>query len=207
MERLNRHRTPVVLVILVLFLLLLGFYMWGLKPTFTRIDEQRADMERIEGERDLLQQKVDEMKGTDSDSETERSSESLVALPHGDEADQLVLDLRSLGLKSDARLKNVDFTLTGANELNLMLGEGENAYPFIKEVKMNAEVEGTYSQISDWMIQLERLPRMIKVDSYSFQRRGGLVEAPENALITANIVFTAYYESAQVGSPASGAAE
>ncbi|MBO2944812.1 type 4a pilus biogenesis protein PilO [Paenibacillus sp. F411] len=196
MELLNKYRSPVVMGVLLLFVVLLGFYLLGLQPTIDTMEEQEAEIARVSDEKALLQRKVDELKGA-ADSQDQELLSSYDALPEGDEADQLVLQLRTAGIRSSARLKSIEFNLTGTNGLQLVLGGNEGAYPFIKEVSMNAEVEGTRAQIIAWMDQLEKMPRIIKVDSFSLQRRSGPSELPENALLTANVVFTAYYESSQ----------
>ncbi|WP_422658538.1 type 4a pilus biogenesis protein PilO [Paenibacillus sp. EC2-1] len=191
MEQLNKYRSTIVLGVLVLFLLLFAFFMLGLQPTMDEMNEQKLEMARIEKDTAILQSKVDEMKGTDSSGELS-AAESLTALPQSDSADQLVLDLRLVGARSQATLRNVDFNLSGINEIFLMTGSSQGEYPFIKEVKMNAEVEGSYEQIYAWMQELERLPRLMKVDSFRFQQPSGT-----QTEITANIVFTAYYEDIQ----------
>lgn len=191
MEQLNKYRSTIVLGVLVLFLLLFAFFMLGLQPTMDEMNEQKLEMTRIEKETAILQSKVDEMKGTDGSGELS-AAESLTALPQSDSADQLVLDLRLVGARSQAILKNVDFNLSGINEIFLMTGSSQGVYPFIKEVKMNAEVEGNYEQIYAWMEELERLPRLMKVDTFRFQQPSGT-----QTEITANIVFTAYYEDIQ----------
>lgn len=191
MEQLNKYRSTIVLGVLVLFLLLFAFFMLGLQPTMNEMNEQKLEMARIEKDTAFLQSKVDEMKGTDGSGELS-AAESLTALPQSDSADQLVLDLRIVGARSQATLRNVDFNLSGINEISLMTGSSQGVYPFIKEVKMNAEVEGDYEQIYAWMEELERLPRIMKVDSFRFQQPSGT-----NTEITANIVFTAYYEDIQ----------
>lgn len=192
MEQLNKYRSTIVLGVLVLFLLLFAFFMLGLQPTMDEMNEQKLEMARIEKDTAFLQSKVDEMKGTDGSGGELSAAESLTALPQSDSADQLVLDLRLVGARSQATLRNVDFNLSGINEIFLMTGSSQGVYPFIKEVKMNAEVEGNYEQIYAWMQELERLPRIMKVDSFRFQQPSGT-----QTEITANIVFTAYYEDIQ----------
>lgn len=196
MEQLNKYRSTIVLGVLVLFLLLFAFFMLGLQPTIDELSDQKLEMVRVEEETALLQSKVDEMKGTDGTGGLS-AAESLTALPQSDSTEQLVLDLRLVGARSQATLKNVDFNLSGMNEIFLMTGSSQGVYPFIKEVKMNAEVEGNYEQIYAWIEGLERLPRLIKVDSFSFQQPSGQPELNTNTEMTANIVFTTYYEDIQ----------
>ncbi|WP_054957512.1 type 4a pilus biogenesis protein PilO [Paenibacillus dakarensis] len=196
MEQLNKYRSAIVLGVLFLFLLLFAFFMLGLQPTIKELNDQKVEMARIEEETALLQNKVNEMKGTGVTSEISEA-DSLAALPQSDAEEQLVLDLRLVGARSQAILKKVDFNLTEANEIAIMTGSSEGVYSFIKEVKMNAEIEGSYEQIYAWINELDQLPRIIKVDSFHFQQPASQPEFMNSTPIIANIVFTAYYENIQ----------
>ena len=195
MEQLNKYRSPIVLGVLVLFLLLFAFYMLGLQPTLEQLDEQQSEIQTMEDEIALLQGKVDEMKGTTDSTDKGASNDSLEALPQSDLEDQIVRDLRQIGIRSDAVLRSVDFSLADMNSIHTMTGEGGEVYPFVDEIKMNAEVEGTYAQITSWLEELEKLPRLMKVDSLNLQRRSSLNISGDSTIITANIAFTAYYEA------------
>lgn len=191
MERINKYRSVIVLALLLGFVLLFAFYWLGLSRTIERLDEQSQEMVQIEGEKQLLQNKLDEMKG---EAGQEQVDPEWDALPKNDMADELILDLRTVTARSGATLKSIDFNLTSENELHLMLHEQEAVYPYIQEIKMNANLEGTLSQIESWMEELESLPRLMKVDSFAFQHRSesGSIEDP---VLTATFIFTSYYES------------
>ncbi|WP_211745394.1 type 4a pilus biogenesis protein PilO [Paenibacillus sp. Marseille-Q4541] len=193
MERMNRYRSVIVLALLLGFVLLFAFYSLGLSPALGKLDEQSRELAQIEAEKQLLQNKLDEMKGTTEGQES--SDQEWDALPQSDLADQLILDVRAVTARSEATLKSIDFSLTQGNELNLMLKEQEGVYPYIHEIKMNAELEGTVSQIESWMQELEMLPRLMKVDSFNIQRRSESAGGDNNPVMTATLVFTSYYEA------------
>ncbi|GIP41934.1 hypothetical protein J45TS6_03930 [Paenibacillus sp. J45TS6] len=192
MERINKYRSVIVLALLLGFVLVFAFYWLGLSPTIDKLDEQSQELVQIEGEKQLLQNKLDEMKGNVEGQDS--IDPEWDALPQNDMADQLILDIRAVTARSEATLKAIDFNLTGGNELHLMFNEQETMYPRVHEIKMNADLEGTLSQIESFMKELESLPRLMKVDSFAFQHRSesGSIADP---ILTATLVFTSYYES------------
>ncbi|WIV18201.1 type 4a pilus biogenesis protein PilO [Paenibacillus polygoni] len=193
MERINKYRSVIVLALLLGFVLVFAFYWLGLSPTIDKLDEQSQELVQIEEEKQLLQNKLDELKGNVEGQDS--IDPEWDALPQNDMADQLILDIRAVTARSEATLKAIDFQLTGENELHLMLNEQETMYPRIHEIKMNADLEGTLSQMESFMKELESLPRLMKVDSFALQQRSesGSIADP---VLTATIVFTSYYESA-----------
>lgn len=192
MERINKYRSVIVLALLLGFVLVFAFYWLGLSPTIDKLDEQSQELVQIEEEKQLLQNKLDELKGNVEGQDS--IDPEWDALPQNDMADQLILDIRTVTARSEATLKAIDFQLTGENELHLMLNEQETMYPRIHEIKMNADLEGTLSQMESFMKELESLPRLMKVDSFALQQRSesGSIADP---VLTATIVFTSYYES------------
>lgn len=192
MERINKYRSVIVLVLLLGFVILFAFYWLGLSPALDKLDEQSRELVQIEEEKRLLQNKLDEMKGNVEGQDPIDSEWD--ALPQNDMADQLILDIRMVTARSEATLRTINFSLTQGNELHLMLNEQEAVYPYIHEIKMNADLEGTLSQIESWMGELESLPRLMKVDSFAFQRRSES-GSREDPMMTVTLVFTSYYES------------
>ncbi|MFD1903668.1 type 4a pilus biogenesis protein PilO [Paenibacillus rhizoplanae] len=96
--------------------------------------------------------------------------ELLAKLPRGDNSEQLIVDLQTIGTMTNARLKDIGFALEDNNPAQAMTSSSEAAFPAVKKtVKMDALVEGTYSNVLSWMNALQLLPRIINVDSFSFQ--------------------------------------
>lgn len=93
---------------------------------------------------------------------------------------------------TNARLKDVGFALEDNNQAQVTMGTSEAAFPEVKTVKMDALVEGTYSNVLSWMNALQLLPRIINVDSFSFQHSSN-----SKNMISASITFTAYYEKSK----------
>lgn len=109
----------------------------------------------------------------------------------------MIDDLRAVGMSSQARLKDVSFILDEANPIQQMTGSAEVLFPTVKQVKMTAVVEGTYTSIRQWMDELQILARIVNVDSFNFQQsyEERSKDSPES-ILTANVAFTAYYEVA-----------
>lgn len=195
MEQINKYRSAIVLGVLVLFLTLFAFFMLGVQPTNNKIELQNAEITQLEQQNGLIQNKINELKANGDTVNSEQAA-ALAALPNGDSSEQLIRDLQTIGINAQAELKDIGFTLSDVNEIGALVGEGELKYPAVKEIKMTGVVEGNYQQIHDWLKELNALPRLIKVDSFSLQlpyeqRSAG---SPGSDL-TANVAFTAYYEA------------
>lgn len=194
MVSMNKYKSVIILAMLLGFVMLFMFYWMGLSPLLEKSSEQNLTLVQRKEEQQLLQNKVDEIRAEMEGEET--SDEEGDALPQSDMADELILDIRKITARSAAVLKSIDFNLTQSNEIHLMTNEQEGSYPHIYEIKMNAQLEGTYMQIQNWLKELEELPRLMKVDSFNMKRRSDSASVNDNSMMTATIVFTAYYESA-----------
>lgn len=194
MEQFNKYRSPIVLGVLILFLMLFAFYMLGVQPTNKEISAQNAEISQLQKEAEILQTKINELKSSATSLDSEQQ-ELLAALPKGDDSEGLIDDLRAVGMSSQARLKDVSFILDEANPIQQMTGSAEMLFPTVKQIKMNAVVEGTYTSIRQWMDELQMLARIVNVDSFNFQQsyEERSANSPES-ILTANVAFTAYYE-------------
>ncbi|HEY4430937.1 MAG TPA: type 4a pilus biogenesis protein PilO [Paenibacillus sp.] len=194
MEQFNKYRSPIVLGVLILFLMLFAFYMLGVQPTNKEISAQNNEISQLEKEAEILQTKINELKSSATSVDSEQQ-ELLAALPKGDDSEGLIDDLRAVGMSSEARLKDVSFILDEANPIQQMTGSAEVLYPTVKQVKMTAVVEGTYTSIRQWMDELQTLARIVNIDSFNFQQsyEERSKDSPDS-ILTANVAFTAYYE-------------
>ncbi|KTD83810.1 type 4a pilus biogenesis protein PilO [Paenibacillus etheri] len=194
MEQFNKYRSPIVLGVLILFLMLFAFYMLGVQPTNKEISAQNAEISQLEKEAEILQTKINELKSSATSLDSEQQ-ELLAALPKGDDSEGLIEDLRAVGMSSQARLKDVSFILDEANPIQQMTGSAKVLFPMVKQIKMTAVVEGTYTSIRQWMDELQMLARIVNVDSFNFQQsyEERSANSPES-ILTANVAFTAYYE-------------
>ncbi|WNS42696.1 type 4a pilus biogenesis protein PilO [Paenibacillus sp. MMS20-IR301] len=187
MEQMNKYRSPIVLGVLVLFLLLFAFFLLGFKPTNDKISEQESEMSQLEQQNSLMETKIEELNSSSANDDAQE--ELLAQLPRGDNSEQLILDLRNIGALTDARLKEIGFTLEDTNPIQEMTGSASVVYPTVKELKLTATVEGTYTSLRNWLTALQLLPRIINVEAYSFQHSND-----SGNILSASVTFTAYYE-------------
>lgn len=61
MEQINKYRSPIVLGVLVLFLLLFAFFLLGFQPTNSKIAEQESEMSQLEQQNSLMENKIEEL--------------------------------------------------------------------------------------------------------------------------------------------------
>ncbi|WP_136607110.1 type 4a pilus biogenesis protein PilO [Paenibacillus dokdonensis] len=120
---------------------------------------------------------------------------SIVLFSYFSNAQQLVLQLKKIQDKSFAKLTDIEFQLQESNQIALMTGKKPEDYSSVKEVKMKAVVEGGYNEIHAWMNQLQAAPRLVTIDSFSFQQP--YEQRNPGSILTANISFTAYYTVAK----------
>ncbi|MEK3967299.1 MULTISPECIES: type 4a pilus biogenesis protein PilO [Paenibacillus] len=200
MEQINKYRSPIVLGVLILFLILFAFYMLGVQPTNKEISAQSSEISQLEKEAEVLQNKINELKGSGNEGDLEQK-ELLGELPKGDDSEGLIVDLREVSTSSKARLKDLSFVLDEANPIQQMTGSAEVSFPTVKQIKMTAVVEGTYSGIRQWMDELQALPRIVNVDSFNFQQSyEDRTKNNTESILTANVAFTAYYEATAAAS-------
>lgn len=64
MEQINKYRSPIVLGVLILFLILFAFYMLGVQPANKEISAQSSEISQLEKEAEMLQNKINELKGS-----------------------------------------------------------------------------------------------------------------------------------------------
>ncbi|MEK4108059.1 type 4a pilus biogenesis protein PilO [Paenibacillus sp. FSL R10-2791] len=200
MEQINKYRSPIVLGVLILFLILFAFYMLGVQPTNKEISAQSSEISQLEKEAEVLQNKINELKGSGNEGDLEQK-ELLGELPKGDDSEGLIVDLREVSTSSQARLKDLSFVLDEANPIQQMTGSAEVSFPTVKQIKMTAVVEGTYSGIRQWMDELQALPRIVNVDSFNFQQSyEDRTKNNTESILTANVAFIAYFEATAAAS-------
>ncbi|OMD25596.1 hypothetical protein BJP48_03160 [Paenibacillus odorifer] len=200
MEQINKYRSPIVLGVLILFLILFAFYMLGVQPTNKEISAQSSEIGQLEKEAEVLQTKINELKGSGTEGDLEQK-ELLGKLPKGDDSEGLIVDLREVSTSSQARLKDLSFVMDEANPIQQMTGSAEVSFPTVKQIKMTAVVEGTYSGIRQWMDELQALPRIVNVDSFNFQQSyEDRTKNNTESILTANVAFTAYFEATAAAS-------
>ncbi|AIQ49668.1 hypothetical protein R70723_30160 [Paenibacillus sp. FSL R7-0273] len=195
MEQINKYRSPIVLGMLILFLILFAFYMLGIRPVSSDIALQSSELSLLEREGSALQSKINELKGA-GDSLSADEETALDAIPQGDGSEALINELKAIGDSSHARLKDIGFSLTGTSTAGTWTGSAAASAAGLQEIKMTAIVEGGYAEIHEWLKQLNKMPRLITVDSFAFQQPYEFPTAQNpGSILTANVAFTAYYEA------------
>ncbi|MGF7049499.1 type IV pilus assembly protein PilO [Paenibacillus sp. DS2015] len=191
METLNKHRNLIVMGTVILFLLLFAFYMLSLRPLTLQIEEQSMEMKQLGDQNQMIKAKVDELKAEDAAKDAMDSSKLHELLPDMDNSEQLLLDLSYIGNETYVELTDASFTLSDSNRVHLMSGSINPIFPDVKEVTIAAVLKGTYDEIRQWMTELQNLPRLVSVDSFSFQQP--YEERDPGSILTANVSYTAYY--------------
>ncbi|WP_405104730.1 type 4a pilus biogenesis protein PilO [Paenibacillus sp. FSL K6-1217] len=195
MEQINKYRSPITLGVLTLFLLLFAFFMLGLQPASRAVKDQESQLSQLNEQNSLLERKIDERKNDTSQQAEEAAL--LTQLPKGDNSERMILDLRSIGSVSGAKLRDVSFSIGQENPIQTMTGSGTVVYPTVKPLAMTAVVEGDYSSISNWLLALQQLPRVVNVDTLTYQLSSdGGGAGGSSKIITANVSFTAFFENA-----------
>lgn len=190
MEQLSKYRSEITLGMVVLFLLLFAWYILAVQPSNEKVNVQETEMARITGMNNLIQEKVDELKEAEEGNNA-LQEDTADSLPEEDRTDQLILDLKSIAGSSYAQLHDVQFTLSEMIESDQPSGSKTAMLSNIKEVKMSAKLMGGYMEIRQWMKQLQQLPRLITIDSFSFSQP--YEQLDPGSILTANVSFTAYY--------------
>ncbi|MDO7906598.1 type 4a pilus biogenesis protein PilO [Paenibacillus sp. JX-17] len=199
MDKILKQRQVVFLGMAILFLILLVLYMFLLKPTLDAVAEQEVEIGSLEQQNETLRAKIAEF--STEDAGTGGSEAAKRAIPEGDDSKQLIVDLNQIGQRSSADLRDIQFTTvsskedtsgTAQSETNSQLPDGTGL------IHMTGVLQGDYKQIHEWMNQLQKMPRFVSIEAFSFQQP--YVQSASGSILTANVSFTAYYEGA-AGSP------
>jgi len=179
MEQLNKYRSSIILGLALLFIILLAVYMLVVRPLGEQTDTYTQNITELQQEGQLLQTRIAELQ-----SHQTGNAAVTTAVPDQDASEQLLTALEQVSNKSRTRLANIEFQqiLPGdaGNSVGVPVGIQAG------QVQMNAEIEGGYAQIHEWMNQLQKMPRLVTIDSFSF-------EQPYQPILTAKVTFTAYY--------------
>ncbi|CAM4278169.1 type 4a pilus biogenesis protein PilO [Paenibacillus typhae] len=195
MEQINKYRSPIVMGMLILFLILFAFYMLAIRPVSSDIAVQSSELSMLELERSAIENKINELKGA-GDSLSADEATALAAIPSGDGSEALINDLKAIGDSSHARLKDIGFSLTDTSTASTWAGVAEASAAGLQEIKMTAIIEGGYAEIHEWLKQLNKMPRLVTVDSFAFQQPYEFPTAQNpGSILTANVAFTAYYQA------------
>ncbi|MDN4617460.1 type II secretion system protein GspM [Paenibacillus sp. PsM32] len=188
MEQLNKYRNVILLGIILLFVILLAFYMWVLYPLSQKSEQYDVQLNQMQQEYNLIQTKIAQLKGSQP---TDAQQAIQAAIPATVASEKLLIQLQQVDQTSYARITDIEFVNVDNNNSGDITAE--NLGVNVGQIRMNAELEGGYTEIREWMNQLQKLPRLITVDSFSFQQP--YTPGKSGPILTANVSFTAYYNS------------
>lgn len=191
MEQINKNRQAIVLVLLLMFLLLLGFYRLAFMPEADKVSAQQREIGSLRAENDAAMERITRLRTEALD---EGESELLAALPAGDGAEQLIAELKAVSDRTGAKLKDITFT---DSELSTPASfQSQADIRLLRELRVSAVIEGDYGEIHRWLESLNGLSRTVTVTAFSFQQPYEIrTELNPGSLFPANISFTAYYEA------------
>lgn len=179
----NKSHSIVILGVIMMFLILLVVFSTLLQPTYKKISSQNEELDRLKFQSGLLQKALDNKKEKGNLPEEEVQA----ALPLWDNTEQLVVSLKDIGQKTETKLTTVSFNVTDNNGIHTIIGSESPVYPNVKEVKVQAVVEGSYDGIRSWIVQMQKQERLIVIDSVRYS-------IPVGGLTSAEIAFTSYFD-------------
>lgn len=202
MDQLNKNRSLVLLGLAVLFLVLFAVYMYLVKPTASDLDDQETKIAQLSQERSLLQRKLkekQEQSASYSDEAVQR------ALPLWDNTEQLMLDIGTIEGRTGAETLSATFNAADDQDLEGIIQSSESGASGgeaakdtlpagIKKLKAATVVQGTYEQVLAYVDTLQKLDRLITIESLDIAKSGDAEAA--GAKIKANLMFTAYFDPA-----------
>lgn len=189
MENLQQKRPFLWVIIIALFLALFAFFMLGVRPMSDKIATQEKEINQLQQEHDLMQVKVLQIQASNENDDSQEEIEK--QLPVFDNSEQVIRDLNMIGKKTKTDLVDVEFKLSETNKINELMGTENPIYEGVREVKMTASLEGTYKGIYTWFDEIEKLPRVMTVNAYDFEKP--FESDTKGSQISANVTFTAYF--------------
>ncbi|WP_308637903.1 type 4a pilus biogenesis protein PilO [Paenibacillus silvisoli] len=199
MQQLSKNRSAAVLLIALLFLILFAVYTYILQPTNSKITDQQTEIERLDSQFKLLSTKLAEKKQASDDLSKESVQK---ALPLWDNTEQLLLDLQTIESTTGAETLTATFTPDASDAQSGNAGDegtaaSENSQsdspygPNVKQLKVASVIKGSYSSILQYVEELQKLSRLITIDSFDVAKPSG---NDTNKPLSANIVYTAYFD-------------
>ncbi|SDX96413.1 hypothetical protein [Paenibacillus sp. CF384] len=199
MEQLTKNRSLTVLLLALLFLVLFVIYTYLLKPSTDKIANQQIEIESLNNQYSLLSNKLAEKKKA---SDEYSKSAVQLALPLWDNTEQLLLDLQQIESVTGTETLTASFT-PDLEEGQSIAGENSDTNegttdsinplgPNVKKLKVASVIKGSYSNVLRYIEELQKLPRLITVDSFDVAKTGSINASSKP--ISANIVYTAYFD-------------
>ncbi|MBP2001580.1 type IV pilus assembly protein PilO [Paenibacillus shirakamiensis] len=189
-ERISKYRNALILAIILMFVLLIGFYVLAVQPVRTEDHAQQEEISLVTEENARMQEKIASLNAAAQENAANGVMDQ--ALPAVENTEQIIRDFKTISEKTSISLKDVQFTIPTMNHIRIAKGDEKSPFPSVKEVNMTATIQGNLTQIRAWMDELQKLPRLLVVDSFTFEKPYEV--SPPGSIIDANVSFTAYYQ-------------
>lgn len=179
----NKNQSMITLAIMIMFLVLLVIYMTMLQPANKELSNKNKQVEQLRNQSDLLTKALSRKIEKGKLPETEVQA----ALPLWDNTEQMVVSIKEIGQMTGTKLSSVSFSVSDSNQINTIIGGQEPMYPTVKELKVQAVIQGSYDQIRSWIVQIQKLPRLVNVDTVRYS-------LPVTGTTAAEISITGYFD-------------
>ncbi|MGO4181903.1 hypothetical protein AB4Z45_17415 [Paenibacillus sp. MCAF9] len=179
----NKNHSLIILAIMLMFLILLVSYVTMLQPAYKKLGDKKDQVVQLQKTTELLTKALSNKKEKGKLPEQEIQA----TLPLWDNTEQMIVSLKEIGLSTQTKLSSVSFSVSETNQLNTLIGTKEPMYPSVKELKTQLVIQGSYEQIRSWLVEVQKLPRLVIVDNirYSMAISGS---------ISAEISITAFFD-------------
>ncbi|RIX54047.1 hypothetical protein D3P08_07280 [Paenibacillus nanensis] len=180
---LNKSQSMSIIAIIAMFLLLLVIFLIVLRPSFKEVEEQKRQVAQLEEQNAMLQKVLANKKEKTKDLPDDVQK----ALPLWDNTEQMVVSMKELAAATNTSLSSISFSVSDTNQIQAIAGGSEPLFPTVGELKVQTVIQGAYSEVRGWLVELQKLPRVVNVDSvrYSVGASGEM---------SAEVNFTGYYD-------------
>ncbi|MFC5453081.1 type 4a pilus biogenesis protein PilO [Paenibacillus aestuarii] len=182
----NNSQTFILAGAALLFLCLFALYYLLLMPSKSKLNEQSLQISNAQAQVELISKKVAEKQKS---TPTMPIKDIQAALPLWDNIEQLTLDLNNLKTATNVSFSSISYTTVDKPQQQADAST-KLTNPNVKEVKVTAALSGTYDEIIATIAKLQKLPRIITIETVNF----GSLPKDLTKKITANLSFKAYYD-------------
>jgi Tfp pilus assembly protein PilO len=187
MEANNKNQSLITIGLLMAFVILLGFYMFKVKPSNENITVQKDELVRLHNQTELISKKMAEKQASAAESSQDTVQ---AALPLWDNSEQLLLDLNRISESTGVVLRGATFSTSDSNQLQTYIGGQASPFPSVHELLTAVVLEGKYDAIMKWFEQLQKLDRLTVINSFNLDQSTSALQKT----IIVNLSFTAYFD-------------
>lgn len=208
-EWVNANQKLMVYIFIILFLGLVAFYLYIVRPVSLEVNSKEAELTEINSEIQTLESTIAGIEPIIlSEVEQERLLSSVPIRPN---VEQIIADLEKTELETGAVIDNVEVAIVSSSEIT---SEGEQSleadhwqtifpedvYPLLTDkiepikdvtlsyVDMIVTLNGLEKDVHLFVSELEKLERAVHVQSYLY-----LQDSEAKERVTATVAFRSYY--------------